>query len=144
MRSPFLRSAFTVPATVPATVAAAVSLALAGAGPAAADVHRPAPAAARGTAAAHGLTPLTELFAQRLLLADKVAAAKYGTATPIDDPVREAQILADVRARAAGTGLDPEAVAAVFRNQIEGEQAGAARSLRPLGRTSGRAPHRTP
>jgi chorismate mutase len=95
----------------------AVSLTLGAAGPATAEAQRPAPA--RQTAAAHGLTPVTGLFAQRLLLADKVAAAKYGTATPIDDPVREAQILDDVRAMAAGLGLDPEVVAAVFRDQIE-------------------------
>jgi chorismate mutase len=61
---------------------------------------------------------VTELLAQRLLLADKVAAAKYGTDTPIDDPEREARILDDVRARAVGLGLEPDAVAAVFRVQI--------------------------
>jgi chorismate mutase len=62
---------------------------------------------------------LTDLFAERLLVADKVAAAKYGTDKPIDDPVREQQILDDVSARAVGLGLDPKAVAAVFRDQIE-------------------------
>jgi chorismate mutase len=66
-----------------------------------------------------GLGPLTELFAERLLLADKVAAAKYGTDKPIDDPARERQILGDVAARAVGLGLDPDAVTAVFRDQIE-------------------------
>jgi chorismate mutase len=91
--------------------------ALGPAGPAAAGTQRPAPA--RQTAAAHGLTSVTDLVAQRLLLADKVAAAKYGTDTPIDDPVREAQILADVRDRAAAVGLDPDAVTVVFRDQIE-------------------------
>jgi chorismate mutase len=98
-------------------VATATALALGPAGPATAGAQRPAPA--RQTAAAHGLTSVTDLLAQRLLLADKVAAAKYGTDTPIDDPVREAQILDDVRARATGLGLDPDAVAAVFRDQIE-------------------------
>ncbi|KPI27200.1 chorismate mutase [Actinobacteria bacterium OK074] len=73
------------------------------------------PAAAVG----HSLLPLTELFAQRLLLADKVAAAKYGTDKPIDDPVREQAILDDVAARAVPLGLDPDAVTAVFRDQIE-------------------------
>nr|WP_307030437.1 gamma subclass chorismate mutase AroQ [Streptomyces canus] len=62
---------------------------------------------------------LTDLFAERLLVADKVAAAKYGTTKPIDDPVREKAILDDVAARAVGLGLDPEAVTAVFRDQIE-------------------------
>ena len=69
--------------------------------------------------AASSLGALTELFAERLLLADKVAAAKYGTGSPIDDPVRERQILDDVAARAAGLGLDPDSVTAVFRDQIE-------------------------
>ncbi|MFC8142100.1 chorismate mutase [Streptomyces paradoxus] len=103
--------------TVLGAVATATALALGPAGPATAGTQRPAPA--RQTAAAHGLTSVTDLLAQRLLLADKVAAAKYGTDTPIDDPVREAQILTDVRVRAAALGLRPDAVAAVFRDQIE-------------------------
>ncbi|MFF8935462.1 chorismate mutase [Streptomyces paradoxus] len=113
MRSRRLRSAL----TVLGAVAAATALALGPAGPATAGTQRPAPA--RQLAAVHGLTPVTDLLARRLLLADKVAAAKYGTDTPIDDPVREAQILDDVRARAAALGLRPDAVAAVFRDQIE-------------------------
>ncbi|MFE7898143.1 chorismate mutase [Streptomyces sp. NPDC057424] len=113
MRPRRLRSAL----TVLSAVATAATLALGQAGPATADTQRSAPA--RQAAAAHGLTSVTDLLAQRLLLADKVAAAKYGTATPIDDPAREAQILEDVRARAAGLGLDPDGVAAVFRDQIE-------------------------
>ncbi|MFF5982633.1 chorismate mutase [Streptomyces olindensis] len=111
MRSERLRSALTLLAT-------ATTLALGTVAPATAAAERPAPAATQA-AAAHNLGGITELIAQRLLLADKVAAAKYGTDTPIDDPAREAQILDDVRARAAGLGLDPDAVAAVFRDQIE-------------------------
>lgn len=90
-------------------------MALSGAAPAVAQPSAPV----RAATVAPGLTPLTELFAERLLLADKVAAAKYGTDKPIDDPVREQQILDDVSARAVGLGLDPDAVAAVFRDQIE-------------------------
>ncbi|MEU6911747.1 chorismate mutase [Streptomyces olindensis] len=111
MRSERLRSALTLLAT-------ATTLALGTVAPATAAAERPAPAATHA-AVAHNLGGITELIAQRLLLADKVAAAKYGTDTPIDDPAREAQILDDVRARAAGLGLDPDAVAAVFRDQIE-------------------------
>ncbi|MFH8658900.1 chorismate mutase [Streptomyces afghaniensis] len=106
--------------TLLGTLTAAAALAVGTAGPAT-TAERPAPV--RHTAVAHGptpdLTPVTELLAQRLLLADKVAAAKYGTDTPIDDPEREARILDDVRARAVGLGLEPDAVAAVFRDQIE-------------------------
>ncbi|GAB2851970.1 chorismate mutase [Streptomyces deserti] len=108
MRPRRLRSALTV-------VCAAAAVALGGVTPAAARPAAPAP----HTAAAHAFTPMTELLTQRLLLADKVAAAKYGTDTPIDDPVRERQILDDVRTRATALGLDPDAVAAVFRDQIE-------------------------
>ncbi|WSQ09328.1 chorismate mutase [Streptomyces sp. NBC_01231] len=97
-------------------VCATAAVALTGAAPAAAV---PAPAPARAAVGAPGLAPLTEFFAERLLLADKVAAAKYGTDKPIDDPVREQQILDDVAARAVGLGLDPDAVSAVFRDQIE-------------------------
>ncbi|MFJ4980046.1 chorismate mutase [Streptomyces coeruleorubidus] len=107
--------------TLLGTLTTAATLALGTAGPATA-AERPAPVR-HTAAAAHGLTSdlasVTELLAQRLLLADKVAAAKYGTDTPIDDPEREARILDDVRTRAAGLGLDPDAVAAVFRDQIE-------------------------
>ncbi|MFF5958032.1 chorismate mutase [Streptomyces luteogriseus] len=113
MRTRRLRSAL----TLLGAMATAAILALGVAGPATADARRPAPAGRSTTA--HGLVPVTDLFARRLLLADKVAAAKYGTDTPIDDPAREAQILTDVRARAAGLGLDPDSVAAVFRDQIE-------------------------
>ncbi|MFD3503517.1 chorismate mutase [Streptomyces sp. NPDC058676] len=94
-------------------VCATATVALTGAAPAVA-----APPV-RVATVAPGLTPLTDLFAERLLLADKVAAAKYGTDKPIDDPAREQQVLDDVAARAAGLGLDPDAVSAVFRDQIE-------------------------
>ncbi|MPY61006.1 chorismate mutase [Streptomyces spongiae] len=96
-------------------VCATAAVTLAGAAPAAAVPSTPV----RASSVAPGLAPLTDLFAERLLLADKVAAAKYGTDTPIDDPVRERQILDDVAARAVALGLDPDAVAAVFRDQIE-------------------------
>ncbi|WP_374205183.1 chorismate mutase [Streptomyces sp. TRM72054] len=77
-------------------------------------VAQPQPAAS-APSAANGLTPLTDLLADRLLIADKVAAAKYGTDRPIDDPAREQKILDDVAARAVGLGLDPHAVVAYPR-----------------------------
>ncbi len=104
-------------------VCAAAAVSLAGAAPAAAHPATPpathASASVRASSVSPGLTPLTDLFAERLLLADKVAAAKYGTDKPIDDPVREQQILDDVAVRASGLGLDPDEVKAVFRDQIE-------------------------
>ncbi|MFI7414742.1 chorismate mutase [Streptomyces sp. NPDC049627] len=100
-----------------ALVAACAAAAVSFAGTAPAAAHTAAPV--RAASVAHGLTSLTDLFTERLLLADKVAAAKYDTDKPIDDPVREQQILDDVAARAAGLGLDPDATKAVFRDQIE-------------------------
>ncbi|MEV3854864.1 chorismate mutase [Streptomyces sp. NPDC050095] len=69
--------------------------------------------------APRALAGVSSLAAERLALADKVAAAKYGTATPIDDPVRERQILDDVAARSAALGVDPAFAQSVFRDQIE-------------------------
>lgn len=78
----------------------------------------PAPASASS-----GLWDLTDLAAQRLQIADKVAAAKFGTPSPIDDPVREQQILDSVAAKAPGLGLDAAGVVRFFRDQIEANKA---------------------
>lgn len=64
------------------------------------------------------LGPLTTLIIQRLLISDQVAAAKFGTGQPIDDPVREQQELAAVRAKAPAYGLAPDAAVAFFADQI--------------------------
>ncbi|MBQ1092813.1 gamma subclass chorismate mutase AroQ [Streptomyces sp. B93] len=66
-----------------------------------------------------GLTSLVDLAAERILLADKVAAAKFGTTTPIEDPVRERQVLDQAAALAAEAGIDPEETVEFFRAQIE-------------------------
>ncbi|QDY81022.1 chorismate mutase [Streptomyces qinzhouensis] len=65
------------------------------------------------------LLPLTTLSAERLATADLVAAAKWGTGSPIDDPAREQVVLDTVRKQAVETGADPEATVAIFRDQIE-------------------------
>ncbi|MGW0214483.1 gamma subclass chorismate mutase AroQ [Micromonospora chokoriensis] len=62
---------------------------------------------------------LTALAAERLALGDKVAAAKYGSTTPIDDEAREERLLADVVARSREIGLDPLLTWRFFRAQIE-------------------------
>ncbi|WP_328646137.1 chorismate mutase [Amycolatopsis sp. NBC_00348] len=69
--------------------------------------------------AAPSLWRLTDLAAQRVRIADQVAAAKYGTPSPIDDPVREQQIYDTVAARAPQLGLDPADAVRFFRAQIE-------------------------
>ncbi|MEW2390086.1 chorismate mutase [Streptomyces venezuelae] len=65
------------------------------------------------------LHPLADLSARRLATADLVAAAKYGTDSPIDDPARERQVLDAVAAQAREAGADPQATVRIFRDQIE-------------------------
>ncbi|RNG22664.1 chorismate mutase, partial [Streptomyces botrytidirepellens] len=80
-------------------------------------VAAPAPPSAP---AAHGqLRPLAGLSADRLLVADQVAAAKWGTDSPIDDPAREQQVLDAVAEQAREVGGDPGATVRIFRDQIE-------------------------
>ncbi|WP_434447362.1 chorismate mutase [Lentzea sp. E54] len=64
------------------------------------------------------LGDLTGLVVERLRVSDDVAASKFGTTKPIDDPVREQQVLDQVRAQAGALGLDPDAAAAFFQDQI--------------------------
>ncbi|MBI0298835.1 chorismate mutase [Streptomyces sp. PRKS01-29] len=77
-------------------------------------------AAPAGPARVHGtLRPLVELSAQRVLVADEVAAAKWGTDSPIDDPAREREVLEAVARQAEELGADPVATSRIFRDQIE-------------------------
>ncbi|MFF4604705.1 chorismate mutase [Streptomyces sp. NPDC001339] len=82
-----------------------------------------APAGASAPLATHSpygrLRPLAALSAERLALGDLVAAAKWGTGSPIDDPAREQQVLDAVAERARQLGADPEATVRIFRDQIE-------------------------
>ncbi len=65
------------------------------------------------------LGELTDLAVERVQVADLVAAAKFGTTQPIDDPAREQQVLDTVRTKATALGLNPENAARFFRAQIE-------------------------
>jgi chorismate mutase len=62
---------------------------------------------------------VASLAAERLATADLVAAAKWGTTSPIDDPAREQQVLDSVAAQAEQLGADPDEARRVFRDQIE-------------------------
>ncbi|MEU4195355.1 gamma subclass chorismate mutase AroQ [Kribbella sp. NPDC026611] len=62
---------------------------------------------------------LSDLMIQRILLGDDVAASKYFSGKPVDDPVREQQILTSVRASAVQLGIDPDSTAAFFQAQID-------------------------
>jgi chorismate mutase len=65
------------------------------------------------------LTGLVSLAVQRIDTADEVAAAKFGTSQPIDDPAREHQELDEVTAAALKLGVDPGETARFFQDQIE-------------------------
>lgn len=52
-------------------------------------------------------------------MGDLVAASKFGTDKPIDDPARAQVVLDQVRASAVRLGIDPEEAAVFFRDQIE-------------------------
>jgi chorismate mutase len=69
------------------------------------------------------LGPLTDLVIQRLLVSDDVAASKFGTGSPIEDPVREAQVLEQVRTQAEASGANPDAAVAFFQDQITASKA---------------------
>ncbi|WP_413760800.1 chorismate mutase [Streptomyces sp. MMBL 11-3] len=105
----------TIAALFGATTALAVPQAMATAAP----THTEAPSGAVRTAEPLGrLVPLTDLVIERLQVSDDVAASKYGTDSPIEDPAREEQVLEQVRMQAVTTGVDPDAAVAFFRDQI--------------------------
>jgi chorismate mutase len=79
----------------------------------------PAAAAPSHAPSRDGLVPVVGLAAERILLADKVAAAKFGTTTPIEDPVREQQVLDQAAALATEAGIDVAETVQFFRAQIE-------------------------
>ncbi|MEV6282406.1 chorismate mutase [Kribbella sp. NPDC051770] len=102
-------------------IAAPASAAAAPGAPALAPAVPGAPASAaaeRVSAQATGLGQLTDLVAQRIEVGDLVAASKFGTDKPIDDPAREQVVLDQARASAVQLGIDPEETATFFRDQI--------------------------
>ncbi|MBZ4014437.1 chorismate mutase [Streptomyces purpurogeneiscleroticus] len=111
-------------AVVTAAAAAVLCTGAPGAVAAPAPAVHAAPSAAHTGPSAHtgpyaALRPIAALSAERLATADLVAAAKWGTGSPIDDPVRERQVLDAVAQRARELGADPDRTVAVFRDQIE-------------------------
>ncbi len=99
-----------------AVIAAAALFALPGTA-AAAPAHDTT--AATSTARTDPLRPVASLAADRLATADLVAAAKWGTDSPIDDPAREQVVLDAVAAQARQIGADPDEMRRIFRDQIE-------------------------
>jgi chorismate mutase len=56
---------------------------------------------------------------RRIEVGDDVAASKFGTDKPIDDPVREQQVLDSAQKSAIELGLDPGETIQFFRDQTE-------------------------
>jgi chorismate mutase len=60
-----------------------------------------------------------ELAVQRLAVAEAVAAAKYGSPRPIDDPAREAVVMAGAMNRARAVQADPDVARRFVAAQME-------------------------
>ncbi|MDP7701886.1 MULTISPECIES: chorismate mutase [unclassified Mycobacterium] len=69
------------------------------------------------------LVMLVDALAERLAVAEPVAAFKWGAHAPIEDPARVEQELVALREDAASTDVDPDLVARVFRDQIDATEA---------------------
>lgn len=75
---------------------------------------------------ADSFSPLYRLLdaaAQRLQTADPIAAVKFTSGAPLDDPVREQQVIDTVTTTAEEKGIDAEYVKDVFRNEIDATNA---------------------
>lgn len=69
------------------------------------------------------LTALVDALAERLAIAEPVAAYKWRAHTAIEDPARVDQELSTLREDAASADLDPDYVARVFGDQIAATEA---------------------
>ncbi len=65
------------------------------------------------------LIPLVDAAAQRLQVAEPVAASKLLEGGLVQDPAREQQVLDAVAAAAAERNIDPAYVTSIFRDQID-------------------------
>jgi chorismate mutase len=74
---------------------------------------------ARGQGAIDRLQPLVETSARRLLIAERVALAKWDSGAAVEDRPREAQVIKDAVKEGDPRGLDPTSVADFFKAQIE-------------------------
>ena len=95
-------------------------------GPVLATLFLVAAAAGPGSVRADPANPLSELVeaaAQRLQVAESVAAAKWRTGTAVEDPARVRQQLDALGAAADAAGLDPGYVTAIFADQIAATEA---------------------
>lgn len=75
--------------------------------------------AATPSPAPDSLQPLLVTMNERLNIADLVALTKWDSHKPIQDSVREAQVIANARKQAVTRNLDPDEVAELIAAQIE-------------------------
>lgn len=68
---------------------------------------------------AEQLQPLVKTSAQRLMIAEQVALAKWDTGGPVEDAAREEQVIHNAVKAGEAKGLDETSVAAFFKAQIE-------------------------
>jgi chorismate mutase len=80
---------------------------------------QPAPTQVTTVQSRVGFEQLADLVVRRIVVGDDVAASKYFSGKPVDDPVREQQILVAVRASAVQSGIDPDETASFFQAQID-------------------------
>ena len=69
------------------------------------------------------LTGLVDAAAQRLQVAEQVAAVKWNTHGPIEDPGRVRQELATMGSDATAAHIDPAYITRIFRDQIDATEA---------------------
>lgn len=82
----------------------------------------PSTAPARGDDA-NPLLDLVDAATERLQTAEPVAATKWISGGPIEDPPRVEQVLTSVGADATGRGVDPDYVRQIFTDQIHATEA---------------------
>jgi chorismate mutase len=78
-----------------------------------------APATEEARSGGESFLALVDLSANRVQIADAVAAAKWGTASPINDPVREQAVLRAAATKSTQLAIDPAVSIQIFTDQIE-------------------------
>ncbi|MGW7824421.1 chorismate mutase [Streptomyces puniciscabiei] len=73
--------------------------------------------------AEQALEKIVRLVGERVKTADTVAAAKWGTSQPVDDPPREKAVLHRVTDQAAKLGIGEAIVLRIFQDQITANKA---------------------
>jgi chorismate mutase len=95
--------------------------------------------AATPAPAPEALKPLLATLNERLNIGDLVALTKWDSGKPIQDSVREAQVIANAKALATDRKLDPEAVSQLIAAQMEANKL-VQYGLLAQWRTAGKAP----